>query len=201
MRACADGFLCSSDSVGGGFVVNGALATSSSTPSSPSPTTSSAGAEQTTSDPHPADLSENIFYKQIRRADAQPDRRAGAEVPRATLADALGLHGPVLGVSGSAAGLLPESFDGGLDAPSRSSGAVEGSRRAARIPPTESAPREEKQEVSAAPAPPLPFHDAASLLALTRKHNLTIAQVVYNNELHWRSHDQVREQVNTLDDF
>ena len=43
--------------------------------------------------------------------------------------------------------------------------------------------------------PPFPFHNMASLLALTRQHNLTIAQIVYENELTWASPDEIHEKI------
>lgn len=49
-------------------------------------------------------------------------------------------------------------------------------------------------EVTAA----LPFHDAESLLKLSRKENLTIAQVVFKNELQWRSAEEVTARTLNL---
>ncbi|KAA1102079.1 hypothetical protein PGT21_035760 [Puccinia graminis f. sp. tritici] len=43
--------------------------------------------------------------------------------------------------------------------------------------------------------PPFPFHNCDSLVELTRKHNLTIAQIVYNNEREFFSDDEIRERV------
>lgn len=43
--------------------------------------------------------------------------------------------------------------------------------------------------------PPFPFHNCDSLLELTRKHNLTIAQIVYNNEREFFSDDEIRERI------
>ncbi|KAF9517753.1 hypothetical protein BS47DRAFT_439273 [Hydnum rufescens UP504] len=39
------------------------------------------------------------------------------------------------------------------------------------------------------------FHSGDSLLALTRKHNLTIAQLVYENELHYLSPDEIHDKL------
>ncbi|WFC94014.1 hypothetical protein MBRA1_000641 [Malassezia brasiliensis] len=39
--------------------------------------------------------------------------------------------------------------------------------------------------------PRFPFHNMASLLALSRKHNLTIAQIVYENELTWYTPEEI----------
>ncbi|CAH7670590.1 serine dehydratase alpha chain-domain-containing protein [Phakopsora pachyrhizi] len=43
--------------------------------------------------------------------------------------------------------------------------------------------------------PPLPFHNGDSLLELTRKHNLTIAQVVFNNERQFYTPEEIKEKV------
>ncbi|KAI0629197.1 L-serine ammonia-lyase [Trametes polyzona] len=44
--------------------------------------------------------------------------------------------------------------------------------------------------------PPYPFVSGDSLLALTRKHNMTIAQIVYDNELHFGySHEDIHEKL------
>lgn len=43
--------------------------------------------------------------------------------------------------------------------------------------------------------PRFPFHNMASLLALTRKHNLTIAQIVYENELTWYTPEEIDEKL------
>ncbi|RPD64319.1 L-serine ammonia-lyase [Lentinus tigrinus ALCF2SS1-7] len=44
--------------------------------------------------------------------------------------------------------------------------------------------------------PPYPFSSGDSLLALTKKHNMTIAQMVYDNELHFGySHEEVHEKL------
>ncbi|KAI0641877.1 L-serine ammonia-lyase [Trametes meyenii] len=44
--------------------------------------------------------------------------------------------------------------------------------------------------------PPYPFVSGDSLLALTKKHNMTIAQIVYDNELHFGySHEEVHEKL------
>ncbi|KAI8996358.1 L-serine ammonia-lyase [Trametes punicea] len=44
--------------------------------------------------------------------------------------------------------------------------------------------------------PPYPFVSGDSLLALTRKHNKTIAQIVYDNELHFGySHEDIHEKL------
>ncbi|GJJ11278.1 hypothetical protein Clacol_005510 [Clathrus columnatus] len=43
--------------------------------------------------------------------------------------------------------------------------------------------------------PPYLFSSGDSLLALTRKHNMTIAQLVYDNELHFHTHDEIHEKL------
>lgn len=41
--------------------------------------------------------------------------------------------------------------------------------------------------------PPFKYRDAATLLALTKEHNLTIAQIVWENELAFRSAAEIKE--------
>ncbi|PCH44415.1 L-serine ammonia-lyase [Wolfiporia cocos MD-104 SS10] len=44
--------------------------------------------------------------------------------------------------------------------------------------------------------PPYPFVSGESLLALTRNHNMTIAQIVYDNELHFGySHEEIHDKL------
>lgn len=43
--------------------------------------------------------------------------------------------------------------------------------------------------------PPFPFRSMNELLALTRKHNLTIAQIVYENELTWATPDEIDAKI------
>ncbi|KAH8116427.1 L-serine ammonia-lyase, partial [Phellopilus nigrolimitatus] len=43
--------------------------------------------------------------------------------------------------------------------------------------------------------PPYAFHSGDSLLALTKKHNMTIAQIVYDNERYFHSHEDIREKL------
>lgn len=157
-------------SVGGGFVVNGALSigttpdTSSAHPSDAHAVNDAATA--TSPGTHPQDLAENLFYKEIRRSDAAGDRRTGAEVkPRedATLLE----EGQPIG-DGS----------GGLT-PATGPGAIAGEA-------------EEESGREKAKLPSYPFRDASSLLALCQKHNLTIAQLVYENE---KSHGYTDEEI------
>ncbi|KAI0793973.1 L-serine ammonia-lyase [Fomes fomentarius] len=59
----------------------------------------------------------------------------------------------------------------------------------------EGAPGEPAQQ-SGAIQPPYPFTSGDSLLALTKKHNMTIAQIVYDNELHFGySHEEIHEKL------
>ncbi|KIL87614.1 hypothetical protein FAVG1_09322 [Fusarium avenaceum] len=135
-------------SVGGGFVVNGALSIAPQETLSPNGTAQleAANLEQTA---HPADLAENMYYKEIRRSDAAGDRRTGTEVKALDEAS----EGP--------SALLGDSPE-----PTAVSADV----------------KSETKSTSSSPHPRYPFRDAASLLSLCRKHNLTIAQLVYENE-------------------
>ncbi|KAI8952804.1 serine dehydratase alpha chain-domain-containing protein [Xylaria longipes] len=148
-------------SVGGGFVVNGALSkASNSSFASQQPAEisqpESKDLQAENSGGSPADLAENMFYKEIRRADAAGDRRTGSEIKpleSAALVDAQSIRPPV----GSAAeNATPSTTETG------------------------------------AQKPRYPFRDGASLLALCNKYNLTIAQLVYENE---KSHGYTDEEI------
>ncbi|KAL7620672.1 hypothetical protein AAE478_009667 [Parahypoxylon ruwenzoriense] len=156
-------------SVGGGFVVNGALSTAATAASA------SQAAEQASADAkelqsegasrHPADLAENMFYKEIRRADAAGDRRTGSEIKS---------HDDD---SADNAVALPEA----------------GLRGPGSLSPMASSPDAEAASTeTASQQPRYPFHDARSLLALCNKHNLTIAQLVYENE---KSHGYTDDEI------
>ncbi|KAF5587293.1 L-serine dehydratase [Fusarium pseudoanthophilum] len=135
-------------SVGGGFVVNGALSIApQETLSANAPAQLEVGDSDTAA--HPADLAENMYYKEIRRSDAAGDRRTGTEVKALEEAN----EGPtaLLGDSPEPTGLSTDV-------------------------------KSESKDTSSSPHPRYPFRDAASLLSLCRKHNLTIAQLVYENE-------------------
>lgn len=153
-------------SVGGGFVVNGALSTGfGSGQNAEVPATSSAIKDPTGAAPamHPKDLAENLFYKEIRRSDAAGDRRSGAEVrPKedAQLADP---------------GEIPAGNAGDLVTATEHHSVADA-----------------KVDEDAAAQPRYPFRDATSLLALCHKHNLTIAQLVYDNE---KSHGYTDEEI------
>lgn len=153
-------------SVGGGFVVNGAMSTAATSVSSAQ---SGEGALSTASDSeasgrHPADLAENMYYKEIRRSDAAGDRKTGAEIKSTESPDgSMGLLG------GEGSGLVTSS--GSVDV-------------------VESASSEEQQ------GPRYPFRDASSLLSLCHKHNLTIAQLVYENEKsHGYTDDEIQDKI------
>ncbi|KAI1333525.1 serine dehydratase alpha chain-domain-containing protein [Xylariaceae sp. FL0016] len=140
-------------SVGGGFVVNGALSTSTSASAKPAPESSLPDGNELQAEGsggHPADLAENMFYKEIRRADAAGDRRTGSGVKLQEDGDDATALVDVAGASSSVG----------------------------------SAPADHKTESTdtSAQSPRYAFRDAQSLLALCNKHNLTIAQLVYENE-------------------
>lgn len=153
-------------SVGGGFVVNGALSTDFGNGHGSEPPAASPAVKDSTSAPpatHPKDLAENLFYKEIRRSDAAGDRRSGAEIrpkEEAQLADP---------------GQIPADNAGGLAA------------TAPNHPVADA-----KNDEEAGTQPRYPFRDANSLLALCHKHNLTIAQLVYDNE---KSHGYTDEDI------
>ncbi|KAL9480883.1 hypothetical protein ACSS6W_005669 [Trichoderma asperelloides] len=151
-------------SVGGGFVVNGALSINKADSDSASAKDAGLGLSTETHGAHPSDLAENMYYKEIRREDAAGDRRTGQEIK------------PI----GDAAGLLTSGADGG-DA----------------LPPATSSTDEASSSGGAhGPQPRYPFRDAKSLLALCDKHNLTIAQVVYENEKsHGYTDDEIRDKL------
>ena len=130
-------------SVGGGFVVNGAL---SINPSS----VENADGTQDQGGHHPADLAENMYYKQINRSEADGERKTGIHAITAD-SGALAIAGDA---AGAGAQLATNSND--IDTPQS---ATKGPR-----------------------GPAYPFHDATSLLNLCHEHNLTIAQLVYQNE-------------------
>jgi L-serine deaminase len=163
-------------SVGGGFVVNGALSinpasdqggedsSSNSTGDSLKLATQDAGH-------HPADLSENMYYKEIRRADAAGDRRTGPEIKSPA---------EITGSSGS----LPEIDQD--HSTSTSLFPIGGSSSVEAVSDNKDGP----------PQPRYPFRNAASLLQLCHKHNLTIAQLVYENERsHGYSDDEIYQKV------
>ncbi|KAI9151488.1 L-serine dehydratase [Paramyrothecium foliicola] len=151
-------------SVGGGFVVNGAMSITSANASETQSSSEDADSADFQADgvgKHPADLAENMYYKEIRRSDAEGDRRTGQEVK--PLEESVDDATPRLG-SGEAES--PKSVS-----PAATSGSSATGLQA----------EPEKPERTAR-QPMYPFRDATSLLALCNKHNLTIAQLVYENE-------------------
>lgn len=112
---------------------------------------------------HPKDLAENLFYKEIRRSDAAGDRRRGAEV-------------------------RPNEDANLLNEPTATSGAGDIAAPDERSEPV--VDNDSWKEGNAQPR--YAFRDAGSLLALCHKHNLTIAQLVYENE---RSHGYTGDQI------
>ena len=165
-------------SVGGGFVVNGALSTAATAAAAASSGSiqASGGALGDTREPqaessagHPVDLAENMFYKEIRRADAAGDRRAGAEIK------------PFEDAEDGTAGLL----EAGQSLPSA-------------VPPVTSVAldTETAKTRTSTQQPRFAFRDANSLLALCNQHNLTIAQLVYENEKsHGYTDEMIRDKV------
>ncbi|KAE8189469.1 hypothetical protein CF328_g6273 [Tilletia controversa] len=153
-------------SVGGGFVLNGSLSTSASSDKNADGTTdASMNADTKAADlpsAHPADLAENLFYKEIRRSDGHGDRRSGPEPHPSSASSVSALPPP------------PSSTDS---------------------PASSATPSDGPAEQGKGSTPPYPFHDAASLLALTRKHNLTIAQIVYQNERHWYTDEEIQSKL------
>lgn len=150
-------------SVGGGFVVNGAMSTSFEPSSRPAPPPAIPAAEDIPA-MHPKDLVENLFYKEIRRSDAAGDRRSGAEVR------------PKEGTPLIEPGQTPAQTPGEIVT------------RAVHHQEID----EKTAEKPSGAQPRYPFRDAGSLLALCHKHNLTIAQLVYENE---KSHGYTDEDI------
>lgn len=154
-------------SVGGGFVVNGSLSTDFGQPEQ---TTAKAPANDPSSTnvpgTHPKDLAENLFYKEIRRSDAAGDRRTGAEVrPK------------------DETPLLPNQDTESGNSVATTSAAAES--QASSVQAT-------ADSTESAAQPRYPFRDASSLLALCYKHNLTIAQLVFENE---KSHGYTDDEI------
>lgn len=140
-------------SVGGGFVVNGALSTASS------------ASQQENGGHHPIDLAENMYYKEIKRSDAAADRRAGTDTSPKSLQG----ESPSLLVDAESSSSLSQPHEG--DNPLKATISTQ---------------------------PPYPFRDAKSLLGLCQKHNLTIAQLVYENERHWYTDEEIRRKLTNI---
>lgn len=162
-----DGFVLATNdlfSVGGGFVVNGALSINphtSKVKSLDEPSHDSGDWQIEETGKHPADLGENLFYKEIRRSDAAGQRKTGLDIKAIENAD-----------EGQAVPVFPHLSDG-----DDATGAMTTTSGGDSV--LESGAEDTD---SSGPTPRYPFHDAASLLALCHKHNLTIAQLVYENE-------------------
>ncbi|KAG8981636.1 hypothetical protein FRB90_007114 [Tulasnella sp. 427] len=62
------------------------------------------------------------------------------------------------------------------------------------IPPQNAA----ESKTAGVSQPPYLFHSSESLLAMTEKHNKTIAQLVYDNERHYLSPAQIRENIQKI---
>ncbi|KAK7990490.1 L-serine ammonia-lyase [Apiospora arundinis] len=163
-----DGYMIATNdlfSVGGGFVVNGSL---SINPENAASDSSAQGSLTGTNEAgHPADLAENMFYKEIRRGDAAGDRKTGAEVKL--------LDGS--GESAEAGAIVHKGHGDGSkdsDLPTSDGSETNGDSKQPRYA----------------------FRDASSLLALCKKHNLTIAQLVYENEKsHGYTDDEIHDKV------
>jgi L-serine deaminase len=145
-------------SVGGGFVINGNMSTSLyQTPSDTQLLQQKAGAENqsaqaaepTGSKRHPAALSENLFYKEIKRSHAAEERRTGSDYDfRSRETSSEQALQPFLPEAGSKSLVIGHP------------GPMSGEPRHA----------------------PYLFRSAKDLLALCKQHNLTIAQLMFENE-------------------
>ena len=138
-------------SVGGGFVINGKMSTAPSHVTthgnSPSAVTlDGSSSDSLDTERHPADLTENMYYKEIKRTDASIDRRSGYVDDGTTQEEPANT------------GALAKTASQNLDVEQTSS--------------PNSGPRH---------APYL-FSTANELLSLCRQHNLTIAQLMFENE-------------------
>lgn len=145
-------------SVGGGFVVNGKMSTAPSPkPSEPllpqeetaAGELSNQAAKDAVPEHHPADLSENLFYKEIKRSDAAEERRTGSDYDfRSRDASSEQAQQPLL---------------------------AEGGSKDLEI--------EHSKPVTSEPGhAPYRFRTGNELLALCKRHNLTIAQLMFENE-------------------
>ncbi|KAJ3409155.1 hypothetical protein HDV05_004575 [Chytridiales sp. JEL 0842] len=156
-------------SIGGGFVVNEHLKTNISvSPTHGSTTTSgiSPGVQIGKEAPSTSSSTENVFYRDPRVDHAQKKVDTG--------------------------GLKPENVHLGVKKPSAPTSAD------VNIPPSKSKKKEpfdvarfSQSHVTAA----LPFHNAASLLEVCEREDLTIAQVVFKNELQWRSSAEIKRRL------
>ncbi|KAI9045550.1 uncharacterized protein KD926_007966 [Aspergillus affinis] len=139
-------------SVGGGFVVNGALSTATTAAKQADQgklQPSTGGLQTEAQGGHPADLAENLFYKEIHREEAVGDRRSGPEV--------------------NDAGAIPQGSTGLAEIKQKNEAVA-------------TSGDENGEGASTAAKPSYPFHNGRSLLTLCKNNNLTIAQLVYENE-------------------
>ncbi|KAK8076290.1 L-serine ammonia-lyase [Apiospora phragmitis] len=164
-----DGYMIATNdlfSVGGGFVVNGSL--SINPENAPSDSSSQGSLTGTNEAGHPADLAENMYYKEIRRADAAGDRKTGAEVK-----------------------LLDGSGESGEPGAIVQAGVHDESTGPSGLPTSDAS-----EATGNSKQPLYAFRDAQSLLTLCKKHNLTIAQLVYENEKsHGYTDDEIHDKV------
>ncbi|GAA5867270.1 hypothetical protein JCM8547_003142 [Rhodosporidiobolus lusitaniae] len=115
-------------------------------------------------------VDENAFYKSISKTDVSPgrlDQTHGASSPSSGAFD--GLPSPLPPFDGAEQVVAPSSTS--------SFGVVPGGERARPA------------------APPFLFRDAAQLLKMTQKHNLTIAQLVWENERHQRTDAEIHDEL------
>ncbi|KAF8582769.1 L-serine ammonia-lyase [Ramaria rubella] len=68
-------------------------------------------------------------------------------------------------------------------------------KSASMTDPTDAAETSRRQAKAKPSQPPYLFSSGDTLLALTRKNNMTIAQLVYDNELHFHTHKEVQEKL------
>lgn len=165
-----DGYMIATNdlfSVGGGFVVNGSL---SINPENAAPDSSAQGSLTGANEAgHPADLAENMFYKEIRRGDAAGDRKTGAEVK-------------LLNGSGG---------DSGEPGAIVHANAIDETKDSSALPTSNGS-----EATGDSKQPRYAFRDAQSMLTLCKKHNLTIAQLVYENEKsHGYTDDEIHDKV------
>ncbi|RVX70042.1 hypothetical protein B0A52_06214 [Exophiala mesophila] len=138
-------------SVGGGFVINGKMSTATTPEDASSQDTSGASPDSasTNRENHPADLTENLFYKEINRSNASGERRTGLDHDLRSQTPSTDQTQDLVTTQPGSKGLDVENAD------------------QVKSPPRHA---------------PYLFRNAADLLALCRQHNLTIAQLMYENE-------------------
>ncbi|KAF8513480.1 serine dehydratase alpha chain-domain-containing protein [Gautieria morchelliformis] len=68
-------------------------------------------------------------------------------------------------------------------------------KSASMTDPTTMAENARSQGSSKPAQPSYLFSSGDSLLALTKKHNMTIAQLVYDNELHFHTHEEIHDKL------